>query len=60
VLASDANLVELGLLRGGARLLANRELLQLVESLDPTPAYLVAYRTSPWHIVCQGLLFRGT
>jgi hypothetical protein len=41
VLESDASLIELDLLRGGARLLTRPELERFVERLDPPPHYLV-------------------
>jgi Protein of unknown function (DUF4058) len=41
VLDSDANLIELDLLRHGERLLSNMELEELVLHLDPPPDYLV-------------------
>src|SRR5262249_48939053 len=41
VLESQANLIELDLLRGGMRLLLHRELEVMVARLDPHPSYLV-------------------
>jgi hypothetical protein len=41
VLESDANLIELDLLRGGERLLTNLELQAVVAGFQPAPDYLV-------------------
>ena len=46
VLASDASLVELDLLRGGRRLLAAPELEGVLLQLQPAPDYLVTVNRS--------------
>lgn len=40
VLRSDANLIELDLLRGGGRILSNPHLRAMIDRLGPSPAYL--------------------
>jgi hypothetical protein len=50
VLDSDANLIEIDLLRGGDRLIPNLELEGLIDKLEPRPDYLVLVNRS-WHRV---------
>jgi hypothetical protein len=46
VLESDANLIELDLLRGGRRILRELNLAMTIAALDPQPAYLVLVNRS--------------
>ena len=41
VLESDANLIELDLLRGGSRIIPDRHIKTLIERLRPSPAHVV-------------------
>jgi hypothetical protein len=41
VLESEANLIELDLLRGGRRIIPDRHIKTLIEQLRPSPAYIV-------------------
>ncbi len=48
VLESDANLIEIDLLRGGRRILPTSQLEGLVQALDPSPTYLVLVNRAWW------------
>lgn len=57
VLGSDASLIELDLLRGGRRILADLDLARMIENLEPRPTYAVlvsrAWRRGAGLITCQ-------
>jgi len=57
ILRSDANLIELDLLRAGRRVLADRVLAEMIEHLKPKPTYVVlvnrAWRRGRGLVTCQ-------